>query len=102
MSLLQIPPDDLVETYTNILTVNGEDGAFRKFVGMGVKRSIQISSPEVEMLDLSESFFALYRRTGEENYFKLGKVLRRAAHKLYRGFVRGKRINKRFLSVVQE
>ena len=96
-----MPPDNLVEMYANILAVNGEDGAFRKFIGLGVKRSVQVQNPEVEMLDLSESFFTLYRRTGEEKYFKLGRILRRAAHRLYREFLRDKRSNGRFLNLVK-
>jgi hypothetical protein len=104
MSLLKIPNDDVVEKYANLLKTSGENGIFRHAVAEAVIRSIHTVNPELEILDAAESFFTLYRRTGEENYFTIGRVLRRAAHKVYREFLRmnnKKTINMRFLNMVK-
>ena len=104
MSTLKMPNDDVVEKYTKLLWNSGRDGVYRHAVGTGVIRSVHTPNPEIETLNTAESFFALYRRTGEEKYFVLGRILRRAAHKIYREFLRiheDKAVNMRFLNVVR-
>jgi len=67
-------------------------------------RSIKVRNPEIEILNLSESFFSLFRSTGNEDFFVIGRALRRAANKLYRQFLRinkEKEVNLRFLNVVR-
>ena len=93
-----------VKTYLEMLLEHGEDGLYRKAVGSGIIRyASDIKNPEIELLDLAEAFFTLYRRTGDELHFTIGKVLRRAAHTLYRKLQKdySKEINVRFLNVVR-
>lgn len=41
-------------------------------------------SPDLEFLDYYDRFIILYRREGEEVYLQVAKLLRKAAHKIYR------------------
>ena len=96
--------EEVVENYLFLLDSKGEEDLYRHVVGIGVMRAVRVRNPEIEILNDSESFFALYRRTGNDSYFKIGKALRRAAHKLYRQFLRintEKDKNARFLHVVE-
>jgi hypothetical protein len=60
-------------------------------------------STEIIVLDQAESFFALYRKTGNDSYNEIAKILRRVAHKIYRT---KRKINKemptnrRFLEII--
>lgn len=42
------------------------------------------SELDLQMLEFSDSFFSLFRRTGERKYFTIGKIFRRVAHIIYR------------------
>jgi hypothetical protein len=66
------------------------------------KGSFKGVSPETEFLDYYDQFIILYRREGEEIYLDLGRVFRRAAHKIYRIMLKKKMIEKnpRFLNLV--
>ena len=95
--------DTLVKTYLEMLMLHGEDGLYRKVIGHGIIRyASDVKAPEVEILDLSEAFFAAYRRGEDEMFFTIGKVLRRSAHTLYRKIRKDAEVvNKRFLNVVR-
>lgn len=101
MSIKKLP-DSFVKTYVDILISSGEEGLYQRVVGMGVMRyAAKIKEPEVELLDLSESFFVAFRRTGDERLFIVGKVFRRAAHTLYRKLYKvTSEKNSRFLRAV--
>jgi hypothetical protein len=95
---------EIVTNYTKLLKTKGEDGLYRYMVGSGIVRATEIKSPETELLDLSDSFFCLYRASGKEEHFIIGKILRRAAHKLYRQFLKinkDKQVNAKFLNMVK-
>lgn len=94
---------DTIASYTKLLKLKGEEGLYRYVVGSGIIRATEIKSPEIELLDLSDSFFCLYRSSGKDEHFIIGKVLRRAAHRLYRQFLKinkDKQINSKFLNMV--
>lgn len=96
--------ENQVKTYREMLLEHGEEGLYRRAVGMGIMRyASNIKYPEVELLDLSEAFFIAHRRGEEYIIFTIGKVLRRAAHTLYRRLMKenDKEINVRFLNVVR-
>jgi len=97
-------PDEICQDYVSMLKKYGEEGLYRRSIGAGFLRLTKIESPDLEILDYSDAFFALYRRTGEEEYFSIGKVLRRAAHAIYRELMRQNKEKKpnfqRFLNVV--
>lgn len=96
--------EDLQIKYLNMLRQLGENGLFRRAVGTGLIDSGDVSEPDLEILNLAEAFFALHRRTGNENYFIIAKVLRRAAHVVYRELMRQNKDKKpnfqRFLNVI--
>lgn len=90
----------LINYYLELLKSSGEEGLYRKSLGVGIIRfANQTKSPEIEYLDLSDAFFTLNRRNDQEEYFIIGKVLRRTAHTLYRQLKQPS--NKRFLNVVR-
>lgn len=94
----------IAENYTELLKSRGDDFLYRHCIAYGVKRSVDVINPEVEMLDLSESFLVMYRRTGDENYATIGRILRKAAHTLYRQFLKiyeNKSRNARFIQAVK-
>lgn len=41
-------------------------------------------SPNLEFLDYYDRFIILYRKEGDEVYLRVAKILRKAAHKVYR------------------
>lgn len=96
--------DTELKTYQDMLFVHGEIGLYRRAVGSGIMRyASNIKKPEVELLDLSEAFFIANRRGEDQALFTIGKVLRRAAHTLYRKLLKENNgeINIRFLNVVR-
>lgn len=91
-----------LKTYLEMLLRHGEDGLYRKVLGQGIIRyAANIKNPEVDLLDISEAFFSAYRAGGDDKFFIIGKVLRRAAHTLYRQLKHDKDQNTRFLNAVR-
>lgn len=97
-------PDEICQDYIAMLKRHGEEGLYRRTVGAGFLILTKIENPDLEVLDYSDAFFILYRRTGEDMYFSIGKVLRRAAHTIYRELLRQNKNKKpnfnRFLNAV--
>jgi hypothetical protein len=92
------------DEYERRLRSGGQDALYRFVVGKGVISRADCGNPELIILDHSDAFFSLYRQTGQEIYFIIGKILRRAAHSLYRELRRidkNKNINARFLNIVK-
>lgn len=76
--------NSLKKEYENILINKGEDYFYKYAVGSGFVQRTQNAHSEMTILDMSEAFFSLFRQTGNDNYFCIGKLLRRAAHRLFR------------------
>jgi len=97
--------DELRDKYLELLKSHKEDYVYKYTVGMGLTSLDNNPDIDSTILDYAEGFFSLYRRTGDEDYFTLGKILRRAAHVLYRENRRKyKKLRsnyKRFLSLVE-
>lgn len=96
--------DKEVKTYYSTFQEMGEFKFYAKLVGAGVMKFATNSKyPDLEFLDIAESFFAANRREEDETLFAIGKVFRRAAHTLNRRLasVRDLNNNKRFLSSVR-
>ena len=92
------------EDYERLLKNQGEDKLYRIVLGRGFNDKTQFDYPELVLLDRADAFFSLYRSTGNEDYFTIGKILRRAAHKLYRELHRINKnhpINARFLNMLK-
>lgn len=92
------------EEYLQLLNSAGEERLFKGAIGIGMKQAASNHSPEIEILDESEALLKLFRQTGKEEYLILSKILRKAAHVVYRQLINqnpDKQINtKRFLTVV--
>lgn len=89
--------------YLKLLHSNKETGVYQKAVGKAIFSSPIQANQDVILMDLSDSFFAVFRQTGEEEYFLIGKALRRAAHTVHRELRRqnkNKPINARFLHII--
>lgn len=89
--------------FLKLLRSNKEVGVYQKAVGKAIFDSPIQANQDVILMDLSDSFFAVFRQTGEEEYFLIGKALRRAAHTVYRELRRQnktKPVNKRFLYMI--
>lgn len=74
--------------YVRDLRKLGEAGLYRKIIGRGMRESADIIHPEDKYLNYSEAFAALYRSSGNEDYATLSRILRRAAHCIYRELIR--------------
>lgn len=91
------------EEYETLLKDVGEEKFFKHILRTGVLARKHLDYPEDMMLDQAEAFFVLFRTTGNSNLFIIGKVLRRAAHRIYRESKKKNKNyknNKRFLDIV--
>ncbi|KKN61006.1 hypothetical protein LCGC14_0526310 [marine sediment metagenome] len=75
--------DKVKDTHLKILKRVGEDGLCRQAIAACLFNQTKRKSPELEALDLSEAFLALYRRTGDDEFLIICRALRRAAHKVH-------------------
>jgi hypothetical protein len=81
------------DEYENLLKSVGEVRFFDHMFTTGISARKHFNHSENVMLEQSESFFSVFRSTGNENYFIIGRILRKVAHKLYRD---NKKINKNY------
>lgn len=96
--------DSQVKTYISLLEERGEAGLYKFIVGNGIVQFASGSkNPDVDLLEISDCFFSLYRSSGEYNYFVVGKILRRGAHTIYRKLLKSKNrpVNNKFLNIVK-
>lgn len=70
---------------------NGEQKFYRSIIFLALQKLILIDKgiykgipPNLEYLDYYDRFIILYRREGDEVYLQIAKMLRKAAHKIYR------------------
>jgi hypothetical protein len=89
--------------YEKLLISKGEEYFYKYAIGCGFMDRSKNDQSEILMLDKADAFFVLFRQTGNNNYFIIGKVLRRAAHRLYRDRLRSNidAVNVRFLNIVK-
>lgn len=97
-------PKKIKTSYLEMLATYGEEGLFQRCVGAGMTRSVDTKDIDVELLDLSDAFLALFRRTGDDRFFVISRAQKRAAHVIYRQLLKmydDKKPNyKRFLNLV--
>lgn len=73
------------DEYVKLLESKGQ-GEFLKFV---LKASFDAQiSPHAILLEQSDQFFSLFRSSGLDKYFTIGILLRRAAHFIYRKYLK--------------
>lgn len=82
-----------INVYFEKLNEYGEDGLYIKSMNAGLMRFAQnVKHPEIELLELSDLFFnAAKNNNKDEILFTIGKILRRAAHGLYRIIAQNKK-----------
>jgi len=91
------------ETHLRMFHKLGPDRFYHKVIGAGMIHSVETPDPEVAMLNTAEGFLYLFRRTGNEEFLLISKILRRAAHVVYRQLMRQnkeKKPNRRFIASV--
>lgn len=71
--------------------LNGENSLYRFLLVSSLKKIVMIhrgdykgSSPELDLLDYHDQFIIMYRREGDPIYLDMARILRKAAHKIYR------------------
>lgn len=96
------------EKYLKHLEIRGEYGLYKCTVGNALNNWAYLKqsyNPDIELLNISDGFFALSRSTGDKNYFIIGRALRKAAHKLYRILNllnNNRKTNIKFLNIVEK
>lgn len=80
-----------------------KDGFYQRVIGLGIINLPVKPDYDLELLNLSKSFFILYRRTSNLEYASLSKELRRVAHAIHRYLVRQglKSSDDRFLMLIK-
>ena len=92
--------DKLIEKYDKL----GEIKFYNFIIVYSIKNSLinEKISPEMYLLYYHDNLLKLYRKTNNNKYLELAKLLRRAAHKVYRIYLKNNLINKndRFLNIL--
>jgi len=95
---------DLVPKY-----MAGEQKFYRSIIFLALQKLIATEKglykgtpPHLEYLDYHDRFMILYRREGDEVYINIAKMLRKAAHKIYRIMLKKNmtQANTKFLNLV--
>lgn len=83
--------DVLKQEFVPKYLANGEPKFYRFLLTYALNKLVLIEKgtykgqlPDLEFLDYYDRFIILYRREGDEIYLQIAKVLRKAAHKIYR------------------
>jgi len=88
---------------------NGEEKFYRSIIFLALQKLVLIDKgiykgilPHLEYLDYYDKFIILYRREGDEVYLNIAKMLRKAAHRIYRIMLKKKMTtsNAKFLNLV--
>lgn len=101
MSMLN---QEKIQTFEDLLKNKGNEGFYTYLVGSGIIMAAKVKNPDLEYLNLADRFFSLHRKTGNQVYFTIAIILRKAAHALYRHFLKvnkEKEVNVRFLNLVK-
>lgn len=101
--------DVLKEKYVPQFISNGEDRFYRSLLFLALNKLVLINKgmykgthPHLEYLEYYDRFIILHRREGDEVYLQIAKMLRKAAHRIYRIMLKKKMTttNMKFLNSV--
>lgn len=101
--------DGLKQEYVPKYMANGDQKFYRFLLLLALNKLVLIDKgmykgtpPNLEYLDYHDLFIILYRREGDEVYLRIAKMLRKAAHKIYRIMLKKGMTapNAKFLSLV--
>ncbi len=70
--------------YIQALTDMGPEALCFELVKRGLNEAKNTTTPELDLLEFAEAFFILHRRTENYGYAEVGKIVRKAAHIVYR------------------
>lgn len=99
----------LKQEYVPKYSAGGERKFYRYLLLLALNKLIMLDkgiyrgvTPELEYLQHYDQFIILYRREGEEAYLHIARLLRKAAHKIYRIMLKKKMTapNTKFLNLV--
>lgn len=83
--------DGLKQEIVPKFVASGERKFYRSIVVLALKKLVLIEKglykglpPHLEYLEYYDQFIILYRREGDEVYLSIAKMLRKAAHRVYR------------------
>jgi len=97
--------EEISKTCMELLAKKGEEGLYNYLRKTAFAKVGEQPGLEIEFINTSDDFFSLYRSTGEEEYFLLGKILRRVGHATYRYALKlnsNKKVNKKkFLNLIK-
>jgi hypothetical protein len=89
--ILKMSTDTLKQEYLPKYSTDGEQKFYRYLLVSALNKLVLIDTgiykgitPELEFLDYHAQFMILYRREGDEIYLQIARLLRKAAHKIYR------------------
>lgn len=96
---------NIIKTYND----NGESYLYKTLIVNSIKKITLLlndknfnNSPDKELISLYEKFMYMYRTEGDEVYLNIAKIIRKAAHKIYRVLLKQNYIKKdeHFLNLV--
>lgn len=93
-----------IEECVKVFSNRGDTGLYKWAVGNAIISIQHNKYPESDLLNYSNHFFSLARGNGDDSYFIIGRVLRRAAHKVYRALLpihEDRPINAKFLNLLK-
>ena len=88
---------------------NGKQKFYRHLLFLALNKLVLMNKeaykgipPNLEFLDYHDQFIILYRREGDEVYLEIARMLRKAAHRVYRIMLKKNMtvINAKFLNLV--
>lgn len=101
--------DGLKEGLVPKYVEGGEEKFYRSIIFLALQKLILINKglykgipPHLEYLAYHDGFIILYRREGDEVYLSIARMLRKAAHRIYRIMLKKKMTapNPKFLNSV--
>lgn len=100
--------NDIMLSLVKEFLTNGESKLYNNLLSQSVKQIILLINegrktyPDKTLLAMSNKFLNQYRASGDDSYLKISKILRRAAHKIYRVLLKKKLVGKNndFLNLV--
>lgn len=101
--------DFLKKEFLNKYVALGADKFYHALLFYSVKRMVlnkentKTLPINLELLEFHDQFIILYRREGDPKYLEVAKLLRKAAHKIYRIMLKKEltNVNDKFLNLVK-
>jgi hypothetical protein len=102
---IEIVKQEIVPKYIS----SGEQKFYRSIIFLALQKLIATEKgiyngtpPHLEYLEYHETFLILYRREGDDVYLQIARMLRKAAHKIYRIMLKKNMtvFNSKFLNLV--